>query len=172
MAATDEVDQLIAAWQRERPDLDVRPLQVLSRVTRLARHLDIARREAFALHDLEPGEFDVLAALRRAGAPYALTPSQLVNATLVTSGTMTNRVDRLVVKDFVKREPDPSDGRGVLVALTGTGRVKVDLALEDLLLRERELLKNIAGQEFAEFANALRKVVLPLDQHVAAHDED
>ena len=82
---------------------------------------------------------------------------------------MTNRVDRLVVKDFVKREPDPSDGRGVLVALTSTGRAKVDLALEDLLLRERELLKNIAGQEFAELANALRKVVLPLDQHVIRH---
>jgi len=172
VAATDEVDQLIAAWQRERPDLDVRPLQVLSRVSRLARHLDIARREAFALHDLEPGEFDVLAALRRAGSPYALTPSQLVTATLVTSGTMTNRVDRLVVKDFVKREPDPSDGRGVLVALTTTGRVKVDLALEDLLLYERELLKNIAGPEFAELANALRKVVLPLDQHVAQYEED
>jgi DNA-binding MarR family transcriptional regulator len=84
---------------------------------------------------------------------------------------MTNRVDRLVVKDFVKREPDPTDGRGVLVALTNTGRVKVDLALEDLLLREQELLKNIDGSEFAELANALRKVVLPLDQHVAQHDE-
>jgi DNA-binding MarR family transcriptional regulator len=167
----DEVDQLIAAWNRERPDLDVQPLQVLSRVTRLARHLDIARREAFALHDLEPGEFDVLAALRRAGAPYALTPSQLVNATLVTSGTMTNRIDRLTVKNFVKRTPDPSDGRGVLVELTATGSAKVDLALKDLLVRERELLKNVSRNQYELLASTLRAIVLPLDQHIWAPDE-
>jgi len=167
----DEVDQLIAAWNRERPDLDVQPLQVLSRVTRLARHLDIARREAFALHDLEPGEFDVLAALRRAGVPYALTPSQLVHATLVTSGTMTNRIDRLTVKNFVKRTPDPSDGRGVLVELTATGSAKVDLALKDLLVRERELLKNVSPSQYELLASTLREIVLPLDQHIWAPDE-
>ena len=171
MTHADEVDQLIAAWNRERPDLDVQPLQVLSRVTRLARHLDIARREAFALHDLEPGEFDVLAALRRAGHPYALTPSQLVNATLVTSGTITNRIDRLVVKNFVKRAPDPSDGRGVLVELTITGSAKVDLALKDLLVRERELLKNISVSESQLLADTLREIVLPLDQHIWAPEE-
>lgn len=171
MTPADEVDQLIAAWNRERPDLDVQPLQVLSRVTRLARHLDIARREAFALHDLEPGEFDVLAALRRAGAPYALTPSQLVNATLVTSGTMTNRIDRLTVKNFVKRTPDPSDGRGVLVELTATGSAKVDLALKDLLVRERELLKNVSRNQYELLASTLRAIVLPLDQHIWAPDE-
>ena len=91
----DEVDRLVAAWRRERPDLDVRPFEVLSRVTRLARHLDRARRAAFAEHDLEVGEFDVLAALRRAGDPYVLSPGQLLAQTLVTSGTMTNRIDRL-----------------------------------------------------------------------------
>ncbi len=171
MIPADEVDQLIAAWNRERPDLDVQPLQVLSRVTRLARHLDIARREAFALHDLEPGEFDVLAALRRAGVPYALTPSQLVHATLVTSGTMTNRIDRLTVKNFVKRTPDPSDGRGVLVELTATGSAKVDLALKDLLVRERELLKNVSPSQYELLASTLREIVLPLDQHIWAPDE-
>src|SRR5438270_11712156 len=94
-AARDEVDRLVAAWRRERPDLDVQPLEVLSRVTRLARHLDRARRTAFAEHGLEPWEFDVLSALRRAGAPYQLSPGQLLTQTLVTSGTMTNRIDRL-----------------------------------------------------------------------------
>ena len=168
---SDEVDQLVAAWRRERPDLDVRPLQVLSRVTRLAKHLDIARREAFATHDLETGEFDVLATLRRSGEPYALTPSQLATATLVTSGTMTNRIDRLEVKGFVHRQPDPSDGRGVLVALTETGRATVDLALKGLLKREQELLREISIDEFGQLANALRKIVLPLDQHIK-HDED
>ncbi|MBU6347142.1 MAG: MarR family transcriptional regulator [Actinomycetales bacterium] len=167
----DEVDQLVAAWRHERPDLNVKPLQVLSRVTRLAKHLDIARREAFATHDLETGEFDVLAALRRSGQPYALTPSQLVSATLVTSGTMTNRIDRLVTKGFVQRQPDPTDGRGVLVALTETGSTKVDQALKDLLKREQELLKNISTEEFNELVNALRKIVLPLDQHLKPEED-
>src|SRR6188768_2395005 len=87
----DEVDRLVAAWARERPDLDVRPLEVLSRVTRLARHLDRARSTAFEAHQLEVWEFDVLAALRRAGRPYVLSPGQLLAQTMVTSGTMTNR---------------------------------------------------------------------------------
>ncbi|NED86915.1 MarR family transcriptional regulator, partial [Streptomyces sp. SID11233] len=84
-----------AAWRRERPDLDVEPLEVLSRVSRLARHLDRARRLAFAELHLETWEFDVLTALRRAGQPYQLSPGQLLTQTLVTSGTMTNRIDRL-----------------------------------------------------------------------------
>lgn len=108
----DEVDRLVAAWRRERPDLDVEPLEVLSRVSRLARHLDRARRLAFAEHGLEPWEFDVLTSLRRAGAPYQLSPGQLLTQTLVTSGTMTNRIDRLAKKGLVERLPDPSDRRG------------------------------------------------------------
>src|SRR5207245_4415940 len=103
----DEVDRLVAAWRRERPDLDVEPLEVLSRVSRLARHLDRARRLAFSEHHLEPWEFDVLTALRRAGAPYQLSPGQLLTQTLVTSGTMTNRIDRLTKKGLVERLPDP-----------------------------------------------------------------
>src|ERR1700677_2578088 len=91
----DEVDDLIAAWRQQRPDLDVAPLQVLSRGSRLARHLDIGRRGAFTAHALESWEFDVLSALRRAGPPFQLTPGALLRATLVTSGTMTNRIDRL-----------------------------------------------------------------------------
>src|ERR687890_2670464 len=101
--ARDEVDRLVAAWRRERPDLDVSPMEVLSRVTRLARHLDRARRQAFAAHDLETWEFDVLSALRRSGSPYELSPGRLIKETLVTSGTMTNRVDRLTAKGLVER---------------------------------------------------------------------
>ena len=129
----DEVDDLVAAWQAERPDLDVTPLQVLSRVSRLARHLDRARRAAFAGHDLEPWEFDVLAALRRQGPPYELSPGALLRTTLVTSGTMTNRVDRLEQAGLVRRRPDPEDKRGVLVTLTAAGQTRVDAALADLL---------------------------------------
>src|ERR1700749_2247167 len=103
----DEVDDLIAPWRQQRPDLDVAPLQVLSRVSRLARHLDIARRGAFAAHGLESWEFDVLSALRRAGPPFQLTPGALLRATLFTSGTMTNRIDRLAAAGPGRRGPDP-----------------------------------------------------------------
>jgi DNA-binding MarR family transcriptional regulator len=155
----DEVDRITAAWQRERPDLDVSPLQVLSRVTRLARHLDLARRQAFATHALETWEFDVLAALRRAGAPYSLSPGQLGTETLVTSGTMTNRIDRLEERGLVRREPDPTDRRGVRVVLTDQGRSTVDAALFDLVAREHEVLATLPESSQAELATLLRALV-------------
>jgi DNA-binding MarR family transcriptional regulator len=159
----DEVDRLIAAWQRERPDLDVEPLEVLSRVTRLARHLDRARRAAFAARGLEPWEFDVLSSLRRAGDPYQLSPGQLLTQTLVTSGTMTNRIDRLAAKGLVLRQPDPADRRGVLVRLTPEGRDRVDAAMADLLERERHILAGLAAEERRTLAGLLRVVVTPFD---------
>jgi DNA-binding MarR family transcriptional regulator len=160
----DDVDRLIAAWQRERPDLDVSPMHVLSRVTRLALHLDRARKEAFARHDLEPSEFDVLSALRRAGEPYQLSPGRLVQETLVTSGTMTNRVDRLVRKGLVVRLPDPADRRGVQVQLSDAGRIAVDGALDALISREHDLLAGLAGDEAEGLATSLRKLSQPFDR--------
>ena len=159
----DEVDDLIAAWRQQRPDLDVAPLQVLSRVSRLARHLDIARRGAFAAHGLESWEFDVLSALRRAGPPFQLTPGALLRATLVTSGTMTNRIDRLAAADLVYREPDPSDRRGVLVTLSARGRSVVDAALTDLLDRERALLAALSDDQRSVLADLLRTLLVPFD---------
>src|SRR5689334_17114469 len=131
----DEVDELVEAWHRERSDLDLSPVEVFSRISRLSRHLDLARRQAFTAHRIEPWEFDVLAALRRAGKPYQLTPGRLIRETLVTSGTMTNRVDRLAARGLVRRSPDPADRRGVLVGLTQEGRRTVDAAFEELLNR-------------------------------------
>jgi DNA-binding MarR family transcriptional regulator len=160
---TDEVDDLVAGWRTERPDLDVEPLEVLSRVSRLARHLDRARRAAFAGHELESWEFDVLSALRRQGAPYQLSPGALLRATLVTSGTMTNRIDRLTEAGLVSRRPDPQDKRGVLVELTERGRDVADAALADLLLRERELLSRLDGDQQAQLASLLRMLLAPFD---------
>jgi DNA-binding MarR family transcriptional regulator len=162
-APADEVDRIVEAWQRERPDLDVTPLTILSRVLRLARHLDLARGQAFAEHDLEGWGFDVLSALRRAGAPYELSPGQLVAQTLVTSGTMTNRVDRLAARGLVSRGPDPSDRRGVKVRLTEAGRTVVDAAMADLLDRERILLNQLppAGRE--HLAELLRGLLSPFE---------
>ncbi len=110
---------------------------MLSRVSRLARHLDRARRAAFAAHGLETWEFDVLSALRRQGAPYQLSPGALLRATLVTSGTMTNRIDRLAEAGLVSRSRDPQDKRGVLVQLTAAGLRTVDAAMSGPAGRER-----------------------------------
>jgi len=162
-ALHDEVDELVAAWQAQRPDLDVEPLQVLSRVSRLARHLDLARRAAFAGHGLEPWEFDVLSALRRQGPPYELSPGALLRITLVTSGTMTNRIDRLERAGLVSRHPDPQDKRGVLVRLTAAGSTRVDAALSDLLTSEQALLHPIPAGSRHTLADLLRDLLAPLD---------
>ncbi|MFP3714093.1 MarR family winged helix-turn-helix transcriptional regulator [Puerhibacterium sp. TATVAM-FAB25] len=160
---TDEVDRIVAAWHRERPDLVVEPLAVFSRVSRLARHLDRARRGAFARHSLEPWEFDVLSALRRAGEPYSLSPGALVTATLVTSGTMTNRIDRLEARGLVERHRSPGDRRGVLVQLTAEGRERVDAAMTDLLDVEGRVLDALAPEERPQLADLLRTVAAQFD---------
>lgn len=160
----DEVDELTEAWARERPDLDLAPVEVFSRISRLARHLDLARREAFTTSGVEPWEFDVLAALRRAGAPYELSPGRLLRATLVTSGTMTNRVDRLVERGFVERHPDPADRRGVLVRLTAEGRAAVDAAFTALVDAERSFLADLPAGEQGELARLLRRLLVPFSQ--------
>jgi DNA-binding MarR family transcriptional regulator len=138
-------------------------MQVLSRVTRLARHLDRARRGAFAAHALETWEFDVLSALRRAGRPYQLSPGTLLRETMVTSGTMTNRVDRLAARRLVERRPDPADRRGVLVRLTPLGRQSVDAALDALLAGERELLAGLGPRDQHRLAALLRQLTTPFD---------
>ena len=157
----DEVDDLVAAWQAERPDLDVQPMQVLSRISRLARHLDRERRSAFAAHDLESWEFDVLSALRRSGPPYRLSPGRRLRETLVTSGTMTNRVDRLASRGLVERLPDPHDRRGVLVRLTQEGKACVDGAFEALLDAERAFLAGLPDKDRSRLAALLRTLLSP-----------
>jgi len=163
MPTSDEVDRIVDAWSRERPDLDFSPLQVLSRVGRLARHLERARRTAFAASDLELWEFDVLSALRRAGAPYQLSPKALLQQTLVSSGTMTNRIDRLVARGLVERQTDPNDGRGILVVMAPAGRERVDAAISTLLTAESELLDTLPKADQDRLSSLLRKLSLDFD---------
>jgi DNA-binding MarR family transcriptional regulator len=158
----DEVDCLVTDWKRERPDLDLSPLEVLSRITRIARHLDIARRRAFA--DLDTWGFDVLAALRRSGEPYQLSPGQLLQETMVTSGTMTNRLDRLEERNLITRKPDPSDGRGSLVTLSKSGVRAVDAAMEDLLQQESIFLDSLSETDRVRLASLLAIVAAPFDK--------
>jgi DNA-binding MarR family transcriptional regulator len=163
MPPRDEVDRIVAAWLRERPDLDFDPLQVLSRVGRLARHVDLAKRDAFAASELESWEFDVLSALRRAGEPYQLSPKSLLQQTLVSSGTMTNRIDRLVELGLVERQSDPNDGRSVLVTMTPLGQERVDRAISLLVETEAAMLAALTPAEQERLANLLRKLSLDFD---------
>lgn len=156
----DDVDRIVADWARERPDLDVGPMHILSRVTRLSRLLDRARQEAFGDGGIVGWEFDVLAALRRAGSPYQLSPKHLLAETLVTSGTMTTRVDRLVERGLVVRRPDPADGRSVLVRLTEEGRKTVDRTLAMLLQREADMVSSLSTEDQGRLAGDLRQLLL------------
>lgn len=162
----DEVDGIVEAWRRERPDLDVEPLQVLSRVARLADVLDERRTAAFVEHGLQASDFDVLAALRRAGEPFELTAGELAAATHVTSGTMTSRLDRLMQRKLVVRRADTTDGRLVRVRLTATGRRRVDAAFEALLASERELLARVPSARRGRLAAGLRELLAATDPDV------
>ncbi len=159
----DEVDRLVRGWRRALPEVDVSPLEVLSRVSRLARHLDRQRSVVLARHDLEIWSFDVLSALRRAEEPKHLSPGQLLAQTLVSSGTMTNRLDHLEGRGLVRRRPDPSDARSVRVHITSAGRRRVDGALVDLVHREQAILGNLDGAERTVLSGLLRRVVAPFD---------
>ena len=166
----DEVDRIVAAWGRERADLDVAPLHVLSRISRLAAVLDQRRADAFVEHGLQGHEFDVLSVLRRSGEPFELTAGELAALTHVTSGTMTSRLDRLEARTFVSRHADPADGRLVRVRLTPSGRERVDAAFAALLDSERQLLATLHPQQRDQLADALRALLLaagPEEQIVA-----
>jgi DNA-binding MarR family transcriptional regulator len=159
----DEVDRLVKGWRKALPELDVSPLEVLSRVSRLARHLDRQRNIVFARHDLEIWSFDVLSALRRASAPGHLSPGQLLAQTLVTSGTMTNRLDHLEARGLVRRRPDPSDARSVRVQITPSGRRRVDSALADLVERENSIIGTLDDADRAVLSTLLRRVIAPFE---------
>lgn len=155
----DEVDEIVGAWRRERSDLDVGPLHVMSRLDRLAGVLGERRVAIFAGHDLRRHEFDVLAALRRAGEPFALTAGELAARTYVTSGTMTSRLDGLTERGLVTRAADREDGRLVRAMLTAEGRRRCDAAFEALLAAERELLAPLPVADRDALAAALRSLL-------------
>lgn len=163
--AGDATAQVMEAWQRERPGVDATPLAVFSRVARLAKHLDQVRKAVLDRHNLQYWEFDVLAELRRAGEPYELTPGQMASAMLVSSGTMTNRIDRLETAGLVTRHADQQDGRVTWVRATAAGLAAIDAAMDDLLQRETELLAAIPAEARSQLALHLSHLLVGFESH-------
>jgi DNA-binding MarR family transcriptional regulator len=156
----DEIDRLVAQWKRERPDLDVSASHTLTRITRLALLQAASFAPVFARYGLTWGEHLVLAALRRAGPPFRMTPTKLFNSLLLSSGAMTNRLDRLEEMGLVRRLPDPSDRRGRLVELTAKGRRLVDKAVVDHVADEDKLIAPLNRSERKQLEELLRKLLL------------
>lgn len=152
----DHVDEIIAQWNRERPEVDVSGMAVIGRLTRLERVIRPRLNTVFARHDLESWEFDVLATLLRNGEPHQLTPGQLLESMMITSGAMTNRIDRLEERGFVKRVSSPTDGRQVLVTLTRKGTKKLDVVLLDHAANELDILSALDPDQRAQLVELLR----------------
>ena len=158
--AEDAVDQILAQWERERPDLDCSPMGIIGRITQLQREVFLAQRATFSRHGLDAPSFDVLAALRRAGPPYQLTPTALMRTALVTSGAITQRLDRLEERGLITRERSEADGRAVVVTLTADGKAALDAALPDHLDTERGLLDGLTSADRDQLAALLRRLLV------------
>ncbi len=145
----DAVDEILAQWNQERPELDVAPMGLVGRLKRISRHLSREMDKTFAAHGLNGASFDVLATLRRSGPPYRLSPGDLLATMMVTSGTMTNRLDRLEQAGLVKRVHNPEDGRSVIISLTGKGLAIVDAAVTAHVETQARLTSCLSVEERA-----------------------
>jgi DNA-binding MarR family transcriptional regulator len=156
----DAIDRIVHQWNRERPELDVSPTHVLQRITRLYLLQSVSFADVFGQYGLTFGEYEVLAALVRSGAPHRLKPSELVTALVLSSGAMTNRIDRVEAAGLVERLPDPDDRRGTLVALTEKGEQVVDEAVVAHLANEERLLTELSAAERGQLTDLLRKLLV------------
>lgn len=159
----DAIDRIVEQWRRERPDLDPEPMALVGRLQRVVAALRPLLDATHARFGLSGELFDVLAALRRSGAPYELTPTQLYRGMMLSSGAMTNRIDRLESEGFVERRPDPQDRRGTLVRLTPKGKTLIDDAVTEHVANERRLLQALDGREREQLAALLSKLLAELE---------
>ena len=156
----DRAQKAAEQWVNECPDLETGPMVLLGRLTEAALVITRDRlNPTFASFGLQPGEFDVLATLRRSGSPYALTPTDLYEAAMISSGSMTNRIDRLEKCGLVERRPNPADGRGVLVALTATGTSTIDQAILAHVKTQRDVVHILSEQEQTQLSLLLKKLL-------------
>ena len=158
----DGIDLIVEQWRRERPELDPSPIAVIGRISRLARDLEPRMDRVQAASGLEPGWYDVLAALRRSGPPYRMRPTDFAGALMLTSSGTTKRLDRLERAGLVERAPDPQDRCGILISLTDAGRRLVDAATDAHLANEKRLLEGLTADEQRRLADLLRKLQLSL----------
>ncbi|SJZ90111.1 DNA-binding transcriptional regulator, MarR family [Enhydrobacter aerosaccus] len=143
----DRVDDILAQWHRERPDLDVAPMGLIGRINRLSHHLGRGMEKTFAAHGLTAASFDVLATLRRSGRPYSLSPGDLLGTMMITSGTLTNRIDQLEKAGLVERRQNPEDGRSVLIALTEKGFAVIDATVTAHVATQARLIEGLSKQD-------------------------
>jgi DNA-binding MarR family transcriptional regulator len=154
----DQVDVILEQWGRERPDVDASAMAIIGRISRLEQMIRPQLDRVFEQHQLESWEFDVLATLRRSGRPYRLTAGQLQDSMMITSGAVTNRIDRLEQRGLIRREKDPTDGRRVLVALTTDGLGKIDSALPDHAANEAALVEALSSRDRRTLIRLLRSL--------------
>ncbi|MFE9254633.1 MarR family winged helix-turn-helix transcriptional regulator [Streptomyces sp. NPDC006879] len=154
----DAVDAITAQWNTERPDLDVTPMGIFGRISRIAREMGDRMDQAYAPYGIARGEFDVLATLRRAGTPYTLSPRQLSATAMVTTGGMTGRLDKLERAGLLRRSPDPHDRRGLQVTLTERGLALVDEAVRAGLETQFEALAELTAEQRANLTELLRSL--------------
>lgn len=159
----DRIDTLVHQWAAERPELNSSSLDVIARVQELAKLLRRDEDEQLAKLKLKMWEYDVLSALRRQGAPYSLPASRLAHLSMLSSGAMTNRIDRLEERGLIERRSDPDDRRGVLVMLTAEGRKLIDEALESRLALAEAQVSLLSSQERTALASGLRKVASAIE---------
>jgi DNA-binding MarR family transcriptional regulator len=164
MMESDPVDKILSQWQRERSDLDVSPMGIIGRIGRLSKHLDRSIQETVLDFGLNGGEFDVLATLRRSGQPYQLSPTELFNTLMISSGTITHRIDRLEQADLVKRIPDLSDRRGMLVQLTDRGFNTIEQAVEAHVANGHRLIAALEEGERKVLTQLLRKLLISFEE--------
>jgi DNA-binding MarR family transcriptional regulator len=155
----DRIDKITKQWQRERPDLDISPMGLIGRLGNITLHLSREMEKIFSQFGLNTSSFDVLATLRRAGDPYTLSPGEMLSTLMVTSGTMTNRIDQLEKAGWVIRKVNPEDGRGFLVSLTPEGLELINQVIEAHVENQKRLVSGLSQQE-QQALNQLLKVFL------------
>jgi DNA-binding MarR family transcriptional regulator len=160
----DAVDQILAQWNRERPDLDVSPMGLIGRLGRLRAHVSRAHEAVFQRHGLNSASFDLLATLRRSGPPFRLSPSELLETMMITSGTMTNRIDQLEKQGLVERLPHPEDRRALLVALTEKGRAVIDAAVTDHVANQHRLIEALTAEDRTALDGLLRQFLTAFER--------
>ncbi|WP_341665032.1 MarR family transcriptional regulator [Vibrio sp.] len=159
----DAIDRLVEQWAREKPELDTEPMAIMGRLLRVAKYMENEVAQLHKQYDLTLGEFDVLATLRRSGEPFQLTPSELIDSMMLTSGAMTNRLDKLTSKGLIIRQNNQSDRRSLPVQLTKQGVLLIDRVVEEHVVIQRQLVKGLSQEQKKQISLNLKCLMYELE---------